>query len=608
MIAEIYPILRLPRRFSFFDYIIPDGTKLKRGALVKIPWRSGQKFGIVARVKDETQTKKLKSITNVMDANFLSADELAFFEFTAGHSLQSVSAVLYSFVPTPPKRSPTSYQLQATSCVPHSVLSIPNHEVDTIKTMAAALENKENAFLQCPDLRRAAVMLTLYLKKRPQSNCIIAVPNVRDAQALAAHLSSFHPLLLTGQEKNNARYELFRAWHERGKILIGTRLSLFFANANTDAIFLLKANHPNFQQADRNPRFDSKTLAHRHGRHSRIFFCDSGFKVDDLLMSPLPIILYPNLPAPVLVDMEREKNVSPHPNLSFTTANSIEEKIKAGKQVLCFYNRKGRSQILLCQDCGQKFLCAICQRPLVTYEKDMVCPQCQRHETIPLACPGCQGTNLKERGAGNRALAEAMKKTFPKVPVHLLEKGISFEKVDGPAIYLVTQHYLENIHDPFAPMQFGLVAELDADQALHQPTFRSLEQAWLRLEELRALAFTCGAEFLVQTRQYELFNNYFADPLVALQNELVMRQSYELPPVRQWLRLYPAARGKAKIKDLNELKEKILGLAPTTLAMISEVNKKTVLDLGIKHTDQAVILPLLQQLNDDLIIDATAFL
>ena len=48
-------------------------------------------------------------------------------------------------------------------------------------------------------------------------------------------------------------------------VLIGTRLAALLPHPNLETIFLVRSSHSNHQQADQNPRYDSRRLAELSG-------------------------------------------------------------------------------------------------------------------------------------------------------------------------------------------------------------------------------------------------------------------------------------------------------------------------------------------------------
>lgn len=102
MIAEIYPLRRVPRKFDHFDYVVPDGIKISRGQFVEIPFRNDKCAGVVKSVKEKPlRGMKLKSVISVFESVVLREQELDFLESVARAIAQPVSSLLYVVLPKP---------------------------------------------------------------------------------------------------------------------------------------------------------------------------------------------------------------------------------------------------------------------------------------------------------------------------------------------------------------------------------------------------------------------------------------------------------------------------------------------------------------------------
>ena len=66
MIAEIYPIMRMPRHVTVFNYAVPEELHhLKRGDVVVIPFRTTSIFGIISRTKNVQDRNRTRTIGSV---------------------------------------------------------------------------------------------------------------------------------------------------------------------------------------------------------------------------------------------------------------------------------------------------------------------------------------------------------------------------------------------------------------------------------------------------------------------------------------------------------------------------------------------------------------
>ena len=84
MIAEVYPLKRMSRGLSAFDYLIPEVLQIQRGMFVTIPYHRSTVNGIVKRVKDKpVRGITLKSIDSIYAGVHPREEELSFFESLA---------------------------------------------------------------------------------------------------------------------------------------------------------------------------------------------------------------------------------------------------------------------------------------------------------------------------------------------------------------------------------------------------------------------------------------------------------------------------------------------------------------------------------------------
>lgn len=534
MIAEVYPIMRMPRRFGVFDYEVPEGMTLARGSFVRVPFRFGETMGVVARVKQGGgRGIELKKVSAVLaDAPAFSDAELSALEDVALDVAQSVSTVLHAAIPKPAKRE------LKTSAPPAALgLTIAAREAPSITLAASQLGQRSSAFIAMPDIRRATVLVTAYVREHPEEPALVLLPNVRDARLVAAHLGAFDPIVVTGEESGRERAKAWRAWRSRKTgMLVGTRTAALWTHPALGAIFFLRSGHPNHKQDDRNPRFDGRAVAEilRTRLHARVAHVDVAPRVEDLAAIEPSDFLGPRTrPQSFVADMTVERFNAPHPRIGPSAVMRIAETLSARRRVLCAYNLKGVSRRLQCADCAHRFPCPSCGGVFALYDQTVQCHRCGRVEPTPLSCPSCGGNRLSPRGYGNRAVAAALQKLFPEATVSCIEKGTDLVGADQSDILVVTRHYYENIFDPFHPPDIGLVVDLDADLPLYEPTSKAVEHAILNTEEWRGVANACRADVLIQTEVPDLFRSILSEPERVLAEDLATRRAYGQPPFKR---------------------------------------------------------------------------
>lgn len=534
MIAEIYPIKRMPRRFDVFDYEIPAGMSLVRGSGIRIPFRFGEMRGIVARITDGPgRGRTIKPVSAIIPDLSMTDAELSCFEDVAFDTAQSVSAVLHATIPVPGKRESKSLR---TSIPPNphlpSSLTISAREAPQISQTVAELSARSETFVTVPDLKRAAVIIATYRRDHPTEPILVLAPNVRDAQLMASRLRG--SIVATGQESQIGRARRWKAWRSsRSGLLVGSRMAALWTHPNLGAVFLVRSGHPNHKQDDRNPRFDARFVGQvlRDRLRAKRFHLDVVPSAEDLIRFGADGLVGPTTrPETIIADMTIERAGSPHPCLGNSLVIEIAQTLAENRRVICAYNLKGVSRRLQCADCGHRFPCEGCGGVLAPYVTTVLCHRCGRTEPLPTSCPSCHKTKLSPKGFGNRAVAAALQSAFPEATVAVLDRDTAVDGAKDADILVVTRHYVENVFDPFQPPDVGLVAELEGDRSLFEPSYRALEKSMLNAEEWRGVAHACKAKFLIQTEMPDLFRNALSQPEKTLLEDLSVRKSYAQPP------------------------------------------------------------------------------
>lgn len=607
-VAEVYPLLRLPRHFSVFDYLVPPNLTLSRGDWVKIPFRNQELLGVVKEIHERFSPRKnLKTIKEKLNLHQLTEEEFSFFTWLANETVQSIPSVLYAAVPTPPK-----HFAEKEKKIPIP-LTIKASEINTLQRTLRFIEEKHEGFIMVGDLPKMAALTAAYAHSHINDQIAILVPSPREAEILAPRLSSFSLSLLTGQETEGQR---FRAWslfrEKKTRILLGTRLASLLIPNKVDAFFVFRSSHESYKQWDQNPRYDARDNIcwWQKKNNSRLFFLDTLPRLNDLIIfKPNQLFLeVPPTSLPKLLDFKAERLGSPHPLLTYSVSQMIENCLTTKRRVLCFYNRKGQATSLGCRDCGFTFPCSRCGGIFTVYETTVHCHHCRTIEPLPFSCPNCQGSRLRERGFGNRAIKLALQKLFPEATVSIIDRGCQEDL--SADILLVTSFYFEAIHDPFLKNNLGLIINLDADLPLLEANISSLDNALRLIEELRALALREQALFVAQTRTPEIFNKYYADPIAYWQEEIKRRQDYQDPPFVRIMKItnkeIDARRAVFELENLAAGLKIFSGLAISWRGQKNKERKELILTM--KNDIVKGVLNKLSSLPDNFIIDTNLIL
>ncbi len=509
MIAEVYPLMRLPRGKKAFDYLVPNGQAPVRGSFVRIPYRQEELWGIVKRVKDKPPRGiTLKQLAQTRTDIGIREEELSFFERLAHDLAQSISSVLYAALPTPPVR-PSGERKTDLSWL---VLTLPRSEAEHVLRIVQTLAARGQAFVQTPDLRRATAVILGYLQKQPEQKALIIAPTVRDVQLLKSRLTGFTPFILTGEETDRERFETWQAYRQSSHgVLLGTRTALMAIDSSITTVFLLRSGDRAHKQSDRNPRYDAREIVweHRRAFGSNLFCLD---------VAPQPSMLvrfneserlnWGVYPSVQIVNVNQERGASPSFLVSHTSLEAIATTLDSGKQVVCVYNKK---------------------------EHWMECLRCQARAALGAHCPACGGTTLKTLSYGNQDVARELERLFPGRSVTVIDK--EHPSTDKADILVVTTYYHEAQYDPFRKSDIGLVVHLTADAPLYTAGPGAVEELLRDVWQWAWLGFGRRAPVIIQTTSQEILREVIDHPFDIALEELKARERYHLPPSYRWSRI-----------------------------------------------------------------------
>ena len=190
-----------------------------------------------------------------------------------------------------------------------------------------------------------------------------------------------------------------------------------------------------------------------------------------------------------------------------------EREFKEGKGVILFLNRRGYSESLHCNTCGETFQCPNCSVSL-TYHKRrhrLECHICGYSEKLPEVCPNCSSHDIKSVGFGTEQIEDEVRRLFPFKKVCRLDsdasggdrkyiaKVLSDFKEGKIDILLGTQMIAKGLNFPLV----SLVGVVNADISLHVPSFRANERTYELLKQVagRVGRYRPDGKVIVQTSE-----------------------------------------------------------------------------------------------------------
>jgi len=247
------------------------------------------------------------------------------------------------------------------------------------------------------------------------------------------------------------------------------------------------------------------------------------------------------LPAIRTLDVRRQDLEA---GLSPVLVDAVEQRLKAGQQVLLFLNRRGYAPTLQCHDCGWVAECGACDARLTVHRRPLRlrCHHCGAVQMLPGSCPQCHSQRLLTAGLGTEQSEDFLRQRFSQWPVWRVDSdsmqgreamGELVREVNRgePGILLGTQMLTKGHHFPAV----SLVAVMDADALLFSADFRGEERMAQLLTQVAGRAGRAGqaGEVILQTHypdhpalQAMLVSDY-AEQARAM---LAQRQTAGMPP------------------------------------------------------------------------------
>ena len=352
--------------------------------------------------------------------------------------------------------------------------------------------------------------------------------------------------------------ERFDEWNKikdgKAKIIIGAR-SAIFAPAQNLGLIVIDEEHDESYQSEASPRYDSIEVAE--------YLCNK-FNISLVLGSATPSMreFYKakmgkinlltlsqrannsTLPKVEIVDLRDELANGNKTMISYKLQEEIKKNIETKKQTILYFNRRGFSSFLMCQDCGHTFKCDRCDITLTYHkvENKLKCHYCGEEYQIPRECPQCGSKNIKYIGAGTQKLEEQIKEMFPmastiRMDIDTVSKKNSHEIIldkfrqENINILIGTQMVVKGHHFP----NVTLVGAIFADTSLNIGDFRANERTFQTLTQVAGRAGRGNDEgrVIIQTFnpenyaiQYSKTQNYD----LFYSTEIGIRKQLKYPP------------------------------------------------------------------------------
>lgn len=578
MISIIKPLIKLKKELSLLDYIVPLKLNVKVGQLVEIPFRNRNIQGIIFDIqKTSNQPRRtLKPIHKIINPiPLFSPEQLKFYQFFVEHNFSSLN-FLNQITPLPLKRkvSVTEEKINTTKI---------NWKIKNISD--SILKNKKFIFKHTYFLEKMSLIKKIIDKNQKQT--LIISPTKLHLEKIYSYLLNFYRTqdiaIITGYTHLN-KNKHNQIWHNiqnnKVKIILGTKVSIFYPMNNINSIIVDEIENENHNQTDINPRFE---------------FLSNILELNKI--NNCQLILTSYAPPANLYHLAQEKKIKllesqtrinseitiPEMNIKyfenqihFNTEEDINKTLKNKGKILFLINKKGYSKSLFCPDCKFIFKCPDCDGiPSFQANNTLYCYNCQKKIEMPVKCPKCGNVSLKNKGIGTTQLLSKIKANFPKNKAILIDKDHkdNLKFIKDNQIVIATKLIFDYLQEE----EFSLIILPLTHQFLNS-NFDSNEKFYQFTSKLISLK---PKKLVLQILNESKIYNYIRNQnyYQMIKDELEFRNLFQYPPFCNILKI------TIKDKNLKTLEQKTNELYSEIKNIISnQIELMPIIEPKIKKT------------------------
>lgn len=578
-----------------------SSLKIRVGQIVKVPLKTGVKFGIVA---DHTITfKGAYDVKQIIDVTpfFISKEMLEFIFWMNQYTMAALGMIAKMVLP-----------LNIISETTAPLAKAPQTQDDTVELSALQKEVLEtirkNLPLKHPVVLdgvtgsgKTEVYLTIaqdILKKGKK--VLIMLPEIALTQQLIERIAQRFgapPHVWHSNITPKQRQTVWQAIQQNAPcIVVGARSSLMLPFKDLGLIVVDEEHDPSYKQ-ESVTYYHARDMAVARAYYERIpILLVSATPSIETLVNALQKKKYgyvrmdnrfgaAGYPTVLTVPMQLDKSL-----LSQELRQAMEETLQAKRQVLLFLNRRGYAPVLTCETCGYKLMCPHCSVTLVLHQKDkkLKCHYCGH--TKPLKNYQCPKHGaLIPWGPGVEKVAQEVQLFFPhhKTLVMTSDHMSSVKKMNAALdsiknrevdIVIGTQILAKGHHFPY----LTLVGIIDGDMGLSGADLRCSERTYQLLHQV---AGRSGREedvgkVIIQTLSpthpvMQALVNWDRDSFIDY--EIKDRQRMGMPPFGQLASILVSSRNiqalRAYLQELQYLKPQtktvhVFGPVPAPLSYL----------------------------------------
>lgn len=512
-----------------FDYVVPTGTHVEVGDVVRVRLAGRPVGGWVTAVDVETADGvRPRKVTKVSGrgptAELVDLSSWAAWRWAGRrpHVLRTASPP--ATVPALPAPAPPMEALGESE-----IEALPAHLLE-------ALTADRGVLRLAPGVDRYPLVRAAVSMPTPAANgrTLILCPSSAEARALGRRLrrDGVATAVLAGEVGAAGAGEWARA--RAGAVVVGTRAAAWAPVPRVGRVLVLD-EHDESYQGEQTPTWNARDVVIERARRAG---------APCLLVSPTPSLEALGWGELITTGRGVERGGWPRlevvdqrdldPTLGPLFSPALVRAVRSGQRVLCILNRTGRARMLACSACSTLARCEVCDAAVGQADVDgadaveeLGCRRCGARR--PVVCLQCGGAAFKQLRLGVSKARDELE-VLAGAPV-LEVTGLADDPVELPTATLAigTEALLHRA------AHADVVAFLDFDQELLATRYRTGEQALSLLARAARLVARSRSKgsLLVQTRTPEhpvLLAAVHADPTRFTDAEATLRSALSLPP------------------------------------------------------------------------------
>lgn len=373
------------------------------------------------------------------------------------------------------------------------------------------------------------------------------------------------------------RYDAWRALLNREKhIAIGARSAVFAPVPDLGLVVVDEEHDASYKQEDPAPRYHARDVAvmRAHINDAVVVMGSATPSMVALhgarrgkssLLSLTERPFQAGMPEVKVLDLRQYRSAM-RGSLAVPLYRAVEEALQRQEQAILLYNRRGYSNYVQCDSCGEIPQCPNCSVSLNYHKagRQLRCHYCGYSARLTRECPQCGEAGLAARGGGTQQLEEELERLYPEAAVLRMD----FDTTSGRKGHAdILSRFGRKEADILAGTQIvgkGLdfpdvtvVGVIDADTELAFPSFRSGERMYQLLSQVAGRSGRAEKKGRVffQTRQPDHPSLQAArthDYKSFARRELAFRKELLYPPYSRIIRFVFKGRKEEAVRDVAE--------------------------------------------------------